>query len=335
MDLWVRWKPRSSWKGCILALSLLFILGCGKKGAPQPKLPSPQIVVTDLKGEVRDGILLLSFSLPSNDTSKILGFRVSKEEISASAVNRREWEIEFGSKGKYTVYGRRIFFMDEDLTPGSTYSYVIHLFGPDRGLLGSSNNFKIVWMRPPDPLDTFQIHVGDENVRLTWEEEEGYMYNIYRYERGKYSIFPLNSVPVHFGEYTDWEIPGDGDYVYEVRRVRKEGNILVEGEGRPIGVKVTLRKKPKSPFSVKAELKDFGIKITWDYACDPRIHGFYVYRVSSRGVEKLNGTPIFLREFLDLSYPHDPYLLYFVRSVDERGIESEDSNSSVVILGEE
>lgn len=328
-------RRRSIRKGCILVLSLLFLFSCGKKGAPVPKGFSPPLLVNDLKGEVRDGILFLSFSLPPIDPKAILGFKVSREESSDLSVAKKEWEIEFLSTGKFTIVGKTVFFFDDDLTPGKSYSYVVYLYDFNRKILGPSNTYRILWRKPPDKLDSVDVSIAEDHVRIKWKAEEGYMYNVYRYEKGKYSIFPLNPVPFFGDEYLDYGVPGDGDYVYEVRKLKHEGGVLLEGEGRPHTVSVLLKRKPKPPFSVNAELSDLGIRVSWDYPEDPKIHGFYVYRVSGGSVERLNKSPVFTRSFIDSSYPDAPYLLYHVRSVDEKGVESDESNSTVVFFGED
>ncbi len=73
-------QPRGLFLLCLSA-SLLLALGCGRKAAPVPPivvLPPP---VNDLKAEVIEGRLMLTWSIPTKDgraVAGITGFRVFK-----------------------------------------------------------------------------------------------------------------------------------------------------------------------------------------------------------------------------------------------------------------
>ncbi|MCS7280146.1 MAG: hypothetical protein NZ583_00745 [Desulfobacterota bacterium] len=322
-------------KGFILVLSLLIVIvSCGKKGPPVPKIEAERYLITDLKGEVKDGALLLSFSVPKGLI--IEGFKViRKETINGKRGSEKEKYIRMGSKGSYGFYKNRIYFFDSDLTQGSTYTYTVFVYGEGGLNAGHSNPFFIKWRVPPEPVEDLRIEVEDGVVNISWKKEEGYLYNIYRYEKGTYSVFPINEKPIDLPWYRDSSLEKEGVYVYEVRKVKREGDLLWEGEGK--GVEVDIRKKviPPPPYNVIAQKEDDGISIFWEAKRNGNVKSFRIYRFSEGKREVIGEVSVEETRFKDYNFPFGTYVIYAIKSIGHKGEESEDSNMAIVYLEED
>ena len=333
----MRWSLRLRGKSfiCLLSVILLFSGSCGKKGAPLPKIFSPSYVISDLTGEVKDGVLFLSFSLPK-DERKVEGFRVKRvEKRQGEKGSETTRYVRIDSPYEVTLHKGRVFFFDEDLKPGITYVYEVFPSSTGGILLGSSNPFSINWKEPPGYVKVLGIEVEESGVTITWEKEEGYFYNVYRYKKGSYALFPINEKVLDIPFYRDTALPEEALYIYEVRKVRKEGERLIEGEGRPIEVAFFPKKVLPVPCNVRAEKTEEGIHLSWELKSLENVKGVRVYRHLNGKKELLKELPFEENTFIDHSYPKTKILLYSVRSVSYTGRESEDSNFAVVHVGED
>ena len=75
---------RKNWLAfAALSLAFLALVACGKKGNPRPLgLPIPR-TISDLRGDAKDGVLFLSFAIPTKnrdgtDVKDLAGFRIMK-----------------------------------------------------------------------------------------------------------------------------------------------------------------------------------------------------------------------------------------------------------------
>lgn len=313
-------------------------MSCGKKTSPVPKILSSSHVVNDLSGEVKDGVLFLSFSIRGDELKgkELEGFKVIKEEMGGEKEGKkRERFIRIDSKGVFTTYKGRLYFFDDELIPNLTYTYRVSLYLKDGIVLGSSNQFSIKWKKPPDSVTCIEAKVEEGVVHITWPKEEGFLYNVYRYEKGSYALFPLNEKPIDLSYYRDADIKKEGTYIYEVRKIKKEENFLWEGEGRSTEVTFIHKKVLPVPYNVRAERKKDGIHISWEIEKKEDIKGFKVFRYFNGKQEKIAETRVEDNTFVDIHYPKTRYVLYYVRSVGYTGNESEDSNNAIVHLGDE
>ncbi len=322
-------------KGCIFALSLLFLISsCGKKGPPTPKVLTPSYAINDLRGEVKDGVLFLSFSIPKGELKdeEVEGFEVEKKDEKGK-VERKYVSME--KKGLFTLYKDRIYFFDDQLSVGHTYTYRVLLYLKGGKLFGSSNPFSIKWIDPPGLVSEVETISDGRTVELRWLGEKGYLYNVYRYEKGSYALFPLNEKPLETPFFRDAYILKEGTYIYEVRKIRKEGDLILEGMGKPLEVVFKRKVTLPVPRNVKAEKDESAIKIRWEIEKKEGVRGVVVYRKSSLGTERLCEIPVDQKLYVDLSYPKERHLIYFLRSVSEEGEESEESNNVIVHLKED
>ncbi|OPY02174.1 MAG: Exoglucanase B precursor [Syntrophorhabdus sp. PtaB.Bin047] len=320
-------------------LALTFF-SCGKKGNPVPIPVAKAGMINDLKGEVRDGVLFLSFtpatSLGRKETKtgeeepKIASFRVVKGCGTCLGDLQPLRTIVLSDKRGYTLAGNRLYFYDDDLMPGESYAYRVYPV-TERGTTGeASNPFVIKWKEPPGPPEgPLKIVTGDARVELSWTKEEDHLYNVYRYDNGKYPVVPVNPRPISTALYMDAGLTNGRTYTYEVRRV-VPGPVPLEGEGLKGTATPRDKTPPGAPMGVKAERKGKAIALAWQANVEKDLGGYNVYRIMGSQAVKINSTPLKETGFLDTGAPDFRFIAYHVTAVDTEGNESEPSQESII-----
>ena len=328
----------------ILIISVAFLLliaACGKKGPPVPmRVPLPG-GIRDLTGEVKDGVLFLSFTIPSTDVAgkpvtDLAGFSVFKN-CSTCVGGFAPWkEVRLDEKQGYTIVNGRFYIYDDDLMVGKQYSYRVHPMTKLGTLGAASNIYAINWQSVPDPPEGVSAKAEDGKVELMWTKKDDLLYNVYRVIGHAYSLTPVNPGPLSTPAFADSGLKNGETYRYEVRAVlvRPAGG---RWEGRGMRVEATPKDTtpPAAPEDVKAERKAQGVLITWTMNKEPDLAGFNVYRTDSGKTGKLNKTPVKGAEFLDDRLPDLRYVSYYVTGVDTSGNESGKSKELIIILMKE
>ncbi len=315
-----------------MALSLL---ACGKKGPPSP-IPkagaAPAIAVGGLRGEVRDGVLFLSFIMPESN----LGSFAVRKSCTGCGGTLEPWkEIHLTDREGYTIYNGRLYFYDDDLREGVDYAYQVTPF-TEKGVPGApSNVYSIKWERTPAPPKQVKATADDRRADLSWSEVPGVTYyNVYRSEDDVYPLEPLNMILLTTTSFTDLTPKNGKRYKYEVRSVRLAGQMRWEGEGTGVDVLVQDRTAPGPPRNAMAEKKDNGVTISWEKNAEPDLLGYNIYRSSVGNPEKLNKEPLKVISYFDIPPGNLRYVSYYVTAVDTSGNESGPSREIVVTLKE-
>ncbi|HVN97487.1 MAG TPA: hypothetical protein VMT62_13740 [Syntrophorhabdaceae bacterium] len=324
---------------CSVILALL-VCACGKKSDPRPQVLPAAGKINDLTGEVKDGVLFLSFTMPESakgDTQpkELGGFKVFKACGSCMGAFEPFRDIALEQDKGYTIARGRLYFYDDDLMNGFEYAYRVYPY-TKRGTRGdSSNTFTIRWVKPPEAPKDVTATASDARIGLSWPEEEGYLYNVYRYEGNAYPLFPLNSAPLASGLYADSGLTNGKKYTYEVRKLKEADGLLREGEGVKVEATPVDRTAPAAPTMVSAVKTGNAVSITWKENSEKDLAGYNVYRLGAGGSKsKLNRDPIKENSYLDAKSPNERYVSYYVTAVDMAGNESAPSRESIVILKE-
>ncbi len=319
---------------------LFFVSACGKVGDPRPQVLPLANRINDLSGEVKDGVLFLSFTLPQKnrdgtEMKDLGGFKVLKACGTCMGTFEPFRDISFEEQKGYTIARGRLYFYDDDVMNGFEYAYRVYPYtkGGTRG--DSSNTITVKWQKPPEAPKNVTASVSDARVELIWPREEGYLYNVYRYDGDVYPLFPLNPAPFAAGLFADSGVTNGKKYVYEVRKVIEIGGLLREGEGVKVEATPIDRTAPAAPTMVNALKKGNMISITWADNTEKDLAGYNVYRISGGG-NKLKLTKDLIKEnsYLDQKSSDERYVSYYVTAVDIAGNESGPSRESIVILKE-
>jgi fibronectin type 3 domain-containing protein len=326
----------------ISVLMLLSLISCGKKALPMPKGAPMTETVGDFKGEVKDGVLFLSFIAPAGSIISVgdtgpqgwVGFKVLKSCTGCGGSLEQWREIRLTDKSGYTLHGGRLYFYDDDLKSGLDYAYQVVPF-TEAGIQGAgSNTYMIKWQRRPKPPGDVVMKEGDRGVDLSWTKEEGTFYNVYRFTNDVYPLEPINQALLTTTFFTDRTAQYDKRYRYEVRGVRLEGTMRWEGEGTVVEVVLKDRTPPGFPRNLVAEKKDGGVMISWEKNPETDLLGYNMYRLGPGKPEKLNKEPLKESHFLDAAPGTTPYVSYYVTAIDRAGNESGPSRELIIILKE-
>jgi hypothetical protein len=321
---------------CVLAL---VIAGCGKKASPVPKgLPIPA-GVGDLRGDVRDGVLLISFSIPKKNQdgtplNDLAGFRILKS-CGGCGGGYEPWKsVAMTDRQGFTTRGGRLYTYDNDLREGFDYGYRVFPFSTKGVTGGGSNTFLISWKEPPGPLRGLTIGEEDSMLVFSWTGRPGLLYNIYRWEDGVYPVSPMNTSPLATPQFVDSGLQNGKQYKYEVRAVRMDRGTAFEGEGTAVSGTPRDKTPPLQPAGPRLERKDTSVFLSWTGNTESDLAGYNVYRVVSGKPTKINNILVVPPHFVDERPGPERYISYYVTAVDKSGNESDGSQEQVIILKE-
>jgi hypothetical protein len=330
-------------KRYIAILSIVIIMlfvSCGKKGDPLPRFVPLPGGINDLRGEVRDGLLFLSFSMPSrnkdgSEMKDLAGFKILKSCGNCIGASFEPFkDLSLDAQDGYTIYGGRIYTYDNDLTSGYQYAYRVYPY-TKRGTRGDASNiFSIKWEQPPGVPPDISVREDDGIVELTWRKEEGASYNVYRHLDSTYPLFPLNKTPLTTPYFVDSGLQNNKTYSYEVRKLLTKDGLQSEGEGLKIQATPKDTKPPETPYEIKIEKTAEGVQLTWKAVMDKDLEGYNIYRISSGDAEKINPVPVKENMFTDNSMPDIRYVSYYITAIDTAGNESTPSREVIIILKE-
>lgn len=323
----------------VVSLVLLALISCGKKANPLPKgMPVPA-GISDLRGDVKDSVLFISFGIPSRNQDgtqvrDLDGFRILKG-CGGCGGGLEHWkDIRLTDKEGYTIRNGRLYTYDNDLRQGFDYAYRVFSF-TTKGIQGDgSNTFSIRWQETPSPPKNVTAKVGDSQVTLTCEKEQDALYNMYRLEGSIYPLFALNPSPLSACELTDGSLQNGKEYRYEVRAVRVYNGVPFEGEGTTIAAVPMDMTPPGPPKDLKLEKKGVGVYLSWTPNAESDVVGYNAYRLRRGKTEKINKDAIHEARFQDDGPGEERYLSYYVTAVDASGNESGPSREEIIILKE-
>jgi hypothetical protein len=330
-----------SLKKYIFVLSLCFLIfltgGCGKKAKPIPKgLPIPS-AISDLKGDVRDGVLFLSFSIPkknedATELQSLGGFRIVKSCGGCGGGFELWKNIAMTDKQGFTIRGNKIYTYDNDLREGFDYGYKVFAY-TDKGATSNASNMVLLkWKEPPGPPKPVKVREEDSRLVLSWTSQPGLVYNVYRWEGTVYPLSPINTNPITTGEYIDSGLQNGKHYVYEVRSAQVVGSVTIEGQGTSVSATPIDKTAPMTPTGLKGEKKGSTVILSWTENGEKDLAGYNVYRAGHEKQMKINKQLLTVPQFTDEKTDPERYVSYCVTAVDKTGNESEQSKEVTIIL---
>lgn len=296
--------------GAGLAVAVLLVTACGKKGPPQPSiriLPSAAQGLTLRQVGPR---VVLTATLPMQETNgtpiagpvqvKILRMPAT-ETLRPGAVSDRylQHQFERGAKVLATLGGDslakaapggRLTYLDASIAPGPAgsamrlfYSVLIIDAQGKRSPLPVPPMVEIA--RAPAPAHDLKVEASEGRVRLTWEPGEGDplngTFNIYRrlVTDNEEPVLPINPQPIVGTSYEDTTIVYGAAYRYMVRAVIgkaltvRESADIPEVEVRPLDVY-----PPKIPTGVAVSSEGPVIRVYWFPNSEPDLGGYHIFR---------------------------------------------------------
>ncbi len=328
------------------SLCLFFLWGaCGKKGPPVSFDRIVPKAITDLGALVREGRVVLQWSLPRENTDgsdlvDLVGFKVlrgSPEEGCEDCPERLVpvAEVDLAPGVNHWIEANRVFWADRGLRAGKKYLYRVRAFNRRGHFSQGSNRVELQWDIPPSPPKQFQGVAGDGVVKLQWvAAKEAGGYNIYRSEKGEgFSLSPLNPRPIKETYYRDTGVVNDVEYRYVVRSVRKAGETLIEGDSStPIIVAPVDLIAPSRPTGLAAFPLAEGMELTWIANPESDVVGYRVYRrrVFEPKFERLTDEIVRETFYLDRDVRTGEEYDYGVTAIDGSRHQNESAFSEIV-----
>ena len=138
---------------CLLHFILL-LSGCGKKGDPRaPELATPE-TIRDLRVQAQGGGIALTWSRPmkyvdGKELRDLAGFVIFRKEISKTCPDcpvpyRERVTVNVEDQEKF-MKKKQFRFVDQELTPQTTYRYRVFSRLMDDSLSDPSNEGEVTW----------------------------------------------------------------------------------------------------------------------------------------------------------------------------------------------
>jgi predicted small lipoprotein YifL len=235
----------------IISLTLLIIAGCGKKGPVRPKLTT----LPEAPGQVtliqQGKLFVLAWTIPEKhaDGTKVedlTGFRIKRLTYDAAQgcptcrdPQTEVAEIELRYPEPAQRIGKRIYWRDLDIRPGTGYRYAIVPLTIGGHETPAATVHLTAVLPPPAPTN-LRAEAGDARVSLQWqapELPEGMElvgYNLYRrYARRAFPIVPVNKEPLAKTQLLDRGLDNGKAYEYRVNAVVRDGEQVLESMASP------------------------------------------------------------------------------------------------------
>lgn len=294
---------------------LVVIVGCGRKGPPVPWETIVPKRIVDLEAMSREGLLLLEWTAPKENTDRsvltdLAEFKILRSEGTLIAEKcrgcgeRLKVVYEMKLDKKEEVKDKKISVIFENLEAKRVYVYEVVSVNRRGYPSAPSNPVWVYWDDPPHPPIVVKGERGDKRVDLHWEPIEGATgYHIYRREEAAvFSNKPLNREPLTVTHYTDLNVENERNYIYSVRAVRRVVKTDVEGKGSSeVSFTPTDLIPPSSPVGLVAIPLKEGMELNWRKNREADLLGYHVYRRKSGEGEfkRLTESPLEKEIYLD------------------------------------
>ena len=339
------------------ATVLLFGLsGCGYKNKPIPPQQVVPRAITDLRYQLNDKGVTLSWSYPietvtGRDVTEISSFKVYRAVVPADKYCPscpvpwgRPVDIAGGAvpdEGKKTAT-----YESSLLRPGNMYFFKVRSTAGWWAESADSNIVSFLWNIPARAPENLRARVADRAITLSWQPvtmhrdgspvREKVEYQVLRSDGG--GAFTPVGKPVSGTTFTDTTTKNGRTYLYKVQSLSiYEQAAVGGGESKVISAASVDRTPPARPEGVHVVRTAGGIKIFWEPVSTKDLKGYRIYRRTAGQKKPVRiGTvnaPYVM--FTDTRPPQDAERIYYsVSSFDNHkpANESARSQEAMVIL---
>jgi hypothetical protein len=353
---------RRARRAAVIAIALLALAACGKRGnpvAPQVRVPRP---VTDLTAVARADHIELGWTVPRRraDGSRLLDPGVARlyrtdddgigEPRAALRVKDRipgYTEVASFPLADATATDTRdshLAYVDRrELTFGRRYTYVVTTSDTRGHVSAPSARASVTFIAPPEPPTGLRAEAGESQVRLSWDPParlaDGSAITgplVYEVARTPDATTPPTAVGrTAPGEtsFVDRGATNDLTYQYTVRAIRTEGaNTGTSGDSAPITAIPAKTTPPAPPTDLAAIASRGEVRLSWTPSPAADVAAYVIYRAGAAGAfTRVGSVKPPATTFLDRDVPPGRYR-YAVRAQDTstRANESAASNEVTV-----
>jgi len=311
---------RKPWFRSVFLLLLLPALSCAKVGDPLPPLPSRSVLVQDLRMVKSGPDVLLTFSLPATELSRIEIYRISP----GAAVSINETDpvaVISGDEIKTFPFVARSYVEvppDPDNLDGVFAVRARNLRGRRSGF---SNQVSWISEEPPAPPTGIRGSTAEKMIRIEWlppdEDNSAGEGNAIEYLVNFRELTPETS-----REITDFTFGKTLDF--EVRTFRRSGEtFLLSAPLRLEGFVPRDVFPPRPPSGLIVVRMVDRVQLSWDDSTEPDLAGYQVYRIRPGGKTERISSLLTISRFVDDSPPEGVACGYRISAVDRWDNESD------------
>ncbi len=335
-------------------VSLLALTGCGFKNKPIPPQQVVPRAITDLRYQLSDEGVTLSWSYPietvtGRDVTEISSFKVYRAVVPADKYCPT-CPIPWGNSinlpgGAVPDEGRKTATYESTLLrPGNMYFFKVRSTAGWWAESADSNVVSFLWNTPARAPENVQATVGDSSITLSWQPvtthrdgspvKEKVRYQVLRSEGGG-TFKPIGS-QVDDTRFVDKTTENGRNYLYKVQALSVyEQAVVGGGVSRPISAAAIDRTPPPRPAGVHVVRTADAVKIFWEPVHAKDLKGYRIYRRSAGKKKPVRiGTvnaPYVM--FTDSKPPRNTErLFYSVTSIDDRDPANESNRSQEAML---
>ncbi len=308
--------------GNILSLLFIFIIlltACGKKGELTLKGYQKPAGMANLMVMHRGSEILIQWENSHADITNLKECYILKSEGTG-----RDFKEIAKVSPKETLY------IDRDFLLNTKYYYKIRCLNLKGIFSDDSATVEVLTLPPPPIPKNLSYSITKDSVEIKWEGIEGASYNLYKsFQKGHYSVKPINKEPLKESLYTD-NIPKDRIVYYVIRslwgtEVRNESE---PSEEIAIDPSEFIPSKPHGLSFIP--LADGKIYLLWQENPETWVEVYRIYRKYS-GEKEFSfvgetAVPVFIDKI-----PLNTKIVYYVTSKGKKR-ESEPSETLQVEL---
>ena len=240
----------------IISLTLTMMTGCGKKGPVRPKLDTLPEAPKEVTLQQQGMLFVLGWTIPEKHqdgtaVEDLTGFRIKRltydgaEDCPTCRDPQTEVaEIDLNHPAPAQHIGKRLYWRDLDIRPGTGYRYAI----APLTIGGHETPAALVHLtavQPPPAPTNLRAEAGDARVSLQWQTPElpdgidliGY--NLYRrHAKRAFPIVPVNKEPLKETQLLDRGLDNGKAYEYRVSALVRAADLVLESMASP-GVLIT------------------------------------------------------------------------------------------------
>jgi len=258
LDLFASRLPRPALL-IMISLSLVMTAGCGKKGPVRPKLATIPEAPQQLTLQQQGKLFVLGWTVPAYNqdgsvVEDLVGFRIKRLTYDGAddCPTCREPQIEvaeldLNDPDPGQRIGKRVYWRDLDIRPGSGYRYAVVPLTVGGGE-GPTATIHLAVQQPPPPPTELHVEAGDQQVSVQWKApalSHGATlvgYNLYRRQAKRaFPIVPVNATPLKSTSLLDRGLDNGRAYEYRVSALVERDGQLVESMATP-GALITPQK---------------------------------------------------------------------------------------------
>lgn len=311
--------PRPKAACCLLLLCFAGLSSCAKESEPQPPLVLVPRAATDLRARQYDERILLTVSMPAQNTNgsqvTTLGqveiFRLASDRGNAGPLPEAEFlaqaerilAVPVKELGRYLIDGALTFGDPTPADPATFYAqgirYAVRFINRKNQTAGLSNQVFVAPVSIPAAPEGLSSAVLRDSIRLTWKppvrNADGSVparvagYNLYRSEEPKaFPAAPLNVAPLPNPEFEDRDFEFDTPYYYKVAVVGSRENPYAES--LPSAVLQVIPRDvfpPGLPTNLSYVVENGVVTLLWEPPDDADLAGYEIYRQEEGTSERI------------------------------------------------